>query len=100
MYWLMPIGFAVGVLVVILFERLSSPTWKTSERKALFNKLTRRSGWKDMDPTLEQELEKKIDNVENVLHFWCGGAMNYMKKDEYCKVYEMIALVSALMLSI
>ena len=99
MYWLMPVGLVCGLLVVIVFERVSS-SWRMSERKALFKSLTCREDWKELHPSLDEELEKKIDNVENVLHFWGGGALSYLKKDEYCKVYEMLALVSALMLSI
>ena len=100
MYWLMPIGLFVGFLVVVAFERLMNKSWKASERRALFKSLTKRLD-DDLDPALSKKLKEKVDNLSNIVHFWTGADLNEIQSTEgLVKVYEILSLVSALMLSI
>ena len=98
-YWLMPVGFLVGLTVVVIFERMQKGS-KKSERKALFKSLTKRNEWKELDPNLAKKLEENVDSPGNIAHFWGGGALKGLSKERYVQVYEMLALVCALMLSI
>ncbi len=100
MYWLMPVGLFCGLLGVIAFERMSGSDWKVSERKALFKSLTGRAEWDELEPCQEELLEKRVDSLDNMAYFWGGGGMSFLSKEQYVKVYEMLALVCALMLNI
>jgi len=68
------------------------------ERRALFKRLTKRQ---ELCAELDRKLDERVDSVRNIVHFWTGAGVNsYVSKDQYVKVFEMLSLVSALMLSI
>lgn len=46
-------------------------------------------------------MESPADGISNIVDFWSGGVLHLTEsKEHYVKAYEMLALVSALLLSI
>lgn len=98
MYWLMPVGVVLGVFVVIAFEAVFGGRKK--ERVRQYLKVTGQSENALVEPMVEEKLHSMINSVENIVQFWSGGSLCNVNKDQLCKVYENLALVSALMLSV
>lgn len=124
MYWLMPVGLFLGLCVVKLYERKS--TGGPAKRKETFRALTKNNDNKraeseqflnleliqrsfssvsdresSLDPVIEQKLSREINGLSNVWEFWTGGVLHLQFSPEhYNKVYEMLALLSALMLGV
>jgi len=97
MYWLMPAGAVVGVVVIVAFERLCA---RRSDRKATYRSLARKGDAGSVDVDVERKLMASVNSLENVVHFWSGGSVSSVSKEQLTKTYEMLALVSALMLSV
>lgn len=97
MYWLMPVGLVLGILVVVAFEVIGR---RGSNRKELFKQLVRKSDNDSLHPSIEEKLMSAVDSPGNILDFWSGGSLTNVSRDQLTKVYEMLALVCALMLSV
>lgn len=102
MYWIMPVGLGLGVLVVLGFETI---TEGCRDRKSFFKALTKKSDKTKLDPSVEKQLNLWVDGVYNVAEFWSGGAVlsNLNKqggKKNLQKVYEMLALLCALLFTV
>ena len=102
---IMPVGLAIGLVVVYVFEKRST-TGSLSKRKALLASLTAEdddaAGPQPLDPAVARQLGRWIDGYYNVAAFWSGGVYMDMRcsPSTFAKAYEMLALVSALMLTI
>lgn len=97
MYWLMPVGLVLGLVVVVLFESIGR---RGTNCKALFRQLVRKAKDEPLHPTIEEKLASFVDSPKNIFEFWSGGSLTNVSKDHLTKVYEMLALVCALMLSV
>lgn len=101
MYYLIPVGAVLGVVVVVLFEMWCG-NFSVSARLEQFKRLTHKEELgKGTDPEVEKMLGRTVDGISNVSDFWSGGAMHCQaSREQYLKAYEMLALVCALLLSI
>lgn len=99
MPWLMPIGLVLGLLVVCLFERLTN-SWRVSDKIDLYNILAGKPKGSALANSVEEKLRTHVNGLENIGHFWGGIALDHVSREHILKVYEMLALVCALMLSI
>ena len=97
MYWLMPAGAVAGVAVIIAFERLCA---RGGDRRAAYRLLARKGDAGGVDADVERRLLSSVNSLENVVHFWSGGSVAGASREQLTKAYEMLALVSALMLSV
>ena len=68
-YWLMPVGFLVGLTVVVIFERMQKGS-KKSERKALFKSLT---NGKSSTPTSRKSSRRTSTRRETSRTFGAGA---------------------------
>jgi hypothetical protein len=94
MYWVMIVGLVSGVCVVIAFEA------KTMNRAAILAQTTGKRV-DDMGDSLQAALSSSVDGVKNMCNFWTGGLLFLqVTKEHLQKSYEMLAIVSALLLSI
>ena len=91
-YWIMPLGFALGCVVVFLFE------WNSTSRREIFKQATRK---KELTEDMDAKLGRYIDGFSNMANFWSGQMLHLQTdKEHFRKVYEMLALISALLLTI
>lgn len=101
-YWLMPLGLGFGIIVVVLFEA-SVTGWTTRARIPLFKRLIKLDQSELLPLSIERKLLTWIDGGANVLRFWTGGALSLthrLDKEHYAKAYEVLAVCSALLLSV
>ena len=119
MYWVVPVGLVLGLLVVWVFERHTSTGGSVKRRKAFFRKLAAPvanryreapgTSAEDAAPILDasvyEKLERPINGQSNIAQFYSGGAILHQGNHSasaqyYTKVYERLSLVSALLLTI
>jgi hypothetical protein len=96
MYWLMPVGLAVGIAVVWAFERLAD---KQQGRQDLFKTFARKDA--EVDARVDELIKRRVDGLVNVVDFWSGAVLHaQVNKERLIQVYELLGLVCALLLSI
>jgi len=100
MYYLMPLGLALGIIVVCAFELLQPGGGRLSARTALYRKLACMDKDAVLDPLVAEKLAKWVNSVGNVSTFWCGGALEHVTREHLTKIYEMLAVVCALLFSV
>ena len=98
MYWTIPIGAVLGVLVVLAFERLTKQMTRSRAREALSDDNTR------LALEVEASLAAAVDGPRNVFEFWSGGLLlsrrSMLSREHLARSYEILAIVNALMLSV
>jgi len=104
MYWIIPAGLAVGVMVVVAFESWTdggSRGGSEGGRTAAFKRATFKAPGERLDPAVEMALRAPVDGVINVCNFYSGAALQAtLSKSHLQHVYETLALVSALLLTV
>uniref|UniRef100_A0A7S2DB33 Uncharacterized protein n=1 Tax=Octactis speculum TaxID=3111310 RepID=A0A7S2DB33_9STRA len=72
MYWLMPLGLSLGILVVILFEKFAQGGRGCRlYRESLLSDAKGKIVGK-IDPLVEEVLQQNVDSASNVAGFWTG----------------------------
>jgi len=99
MYWIIPVGFVVGCVVVVLFEWYCGGL-TSQHRVGLYREvMNKREGI--LHENLSKTLELNIDGPITMMNFWSGAALNTdVSREKMSRVYETLALISALMLTI
>lgn len=100
MYWLLLIGCCAGVAATVTFER-----WQEGGkgRVAKFASLAKLDSPAEVDPAVRRKLGRWVNGARNVLDFWTGGfLMAHVKAtpEQFVKVFETLALLCALLLSV
>jgi len=98
----MPLGLGIGIIVVVLFEAHVTG-WTVKDRIPLFRTLSKMDKAEAIPPAVDRMLLQWIDGPVNIFRFWTGGALsltNKLDKDHYTKAFEILAVCSALLLSI
>lgn len=104
MYWLLGVGMAAGVLVTLAFESKQGLLGGNAARMSRLKSLTKKGEAATLDPRVQHKLARWVNGISNICHFWTGGFMvpngNAASREQYIKMYEMLALLSALLLTV
>ena len=98
MYWIIPVGFVVGCIVVILFEWFGGGLTKR-QRVATYRSVMNASV---VDDDVRKKLELNVNGFQILSDFWTGKGFSIanVSKHQLSKAYECVALISALMFTV
>ena len=99
MYWLIPLGFVVGCIIIVLFEWYNGGLTSQNRVRLYREVMNKKEGI--LHENLSKALELNIDGPVTMMKFWSGAAMTTdVSREKISRVYETLALISALMLTI
>lgn len=98
MYWIIPVGFVVGCIVVILFEWYGGGLTKR-QRVATYRSVMNASV---VDDDVRKKLELNVNGFQILSDFWTGKGFSIanVSKHQLSRAYECVALISALMFTV